>query len=173
MFFFKRRNEFHKQVELYLEWKKGFVSSTTDHDHTLRWFSQVSGKLDIVDVTSHDLEKFLEIVQASCTPFFVTRNMRHLKGIFKYYHARGYKCLPENSIMVRESHVQIEKRDNEWYDREMKEMRRNVPDIEGIKKFDEYRKKGLNNTEIAKVMGKKRRTITRWKKYLEIKKVTI
>jgi len=46
------------------------------------------------------------------------------------------------------------------------------PDIKGIKKFRQYRKKGLTYREIEKLMGKKCRTLTRWNKYIVDKKLS-
>lgn len=44
------------------------------------------------------------------------------------------------------------------------------PDIEGIRKFVDLRKKGLTYSQVALVMGKNKRTLTRWNKYIVDKK---
>ncbi len=40
------------------------------------------------------------------------------------------------------------------------------PNYEGIKKFQEYRKKKLSYREISKIMGKDLKTLSRWNKYV-------
>jgi DNA-directed RNA polymerase specialized sigma24 family protein len=40
-----------------------------------------------------------------------------------------------------------------------------TPDIKGIKKFLEYRSKGLTYRDIQKIMGKDLKTLHRWNKY--------
>jgi len=45
------------------------------------------------------------------------------------------------------------------------------PDIDGIKKFLKYRKAGLTYKEIALLMGKMERTLSRWQKYVTDKKI--
>lgn len=41
-----------------------------------------------------------------------------------------------------------------------------TPDIEGAKKFKEYRDKGLTYRDIQKLMGKSLKTLSRWNTYL-------
>jgi hypothetical protein len=45
------------------------------------------------------------------------------------------------------------------------------PDIAGIQKFLNYRKIGLTYKEIALIMGKEERTLSRWQKYVTDKKI--
>ncbi len=46
------------------------------------------------------------------------------------------------------------------------------PDIIGIRKFLKYRKQGLTYKEIALLMDKKERTLSRWQKYVTDKKLS-
>ena len=41
------------------------------------------------------------------------------------------------------------------------------PDIQGIKKFKEYRNKGLTYREIIAIMGKGKKTLMRWNNYIK------
>jgi|GEM_PF-5948289 len=47
------------------------------------------------------------------------------------------------------------------------------PDLQGIKKFKQYKDKGLSYNDISKLLGKEVRTLTRWNKYLKTRKITM
>lgn len=136
-----------KQVDVYLEW--GRRTNTVGYMHTKEWldlFTRHSTKTDIMDVDDEDEGYFkTRIYQLARTPYERTQAEKALRGMRKFYGARG-KNATRRDVMGRPPHL---------------------GEIEQVQK---YRKMGLKLREIERLTGKGISLIHKWIAYPTSKK---
>lgn len=131
-----------KQIEVYLEWGRRHNTSGSgfmDKDW-LRFFAKTCTKIDVTDITDHDLEFFYEkVYHVARTPTENAHAHKAVRGLLRFYGARG------------KNHATRVKRGR-------------PPQLDQISRVKNYRQMGLKLKEIKQLVGKDMGQISRWLK---------
>lgn len=137
----KEKELLEQQVRVFMEWGTRHGIVTSEYVRWLELFIAVTHKTDILDVTDDDLDFFMSQVYNTENSQHSRSNARKaVQAIRRYYGARS-KNAKKRDTMGRPAH------------------------IGEIRKAQNYRKMGLNLSEIGKLMGRYKSQIHRWVHY--------
>lgn len=98
---FWRKRKLQDQIDAYLAWKENIAPGVTISqkeflykfmDHTEAW--------DVMDIAYSEIVGYLTYVRNRHSDYLTDQAVRSIRGLLRYYKARGYPCIRPTEVCV-------------------------------------------------------------------------